>query len=531
MTAAAVVLVRHWRKILAVLLLLLLLLAKCAAEQNNTACGTNTGPTTVNGPLAYPLDPSVEIGSGYRSSDRPNHRGVDFPVPEGSPIYAFADGTVTAAQDTGVQGFSAWIVISHVIDGKPMSTVYGHMNPGGVLVKVGDQVTAGQLIARSGNSGQSSGPHLHFEIWNGDRLAGGTDTDPTPYLQQARQAASGGASQTLNANQRAAAASSATDRNAAIVIATGKQMGAPDEAIVSALAVGLVESGGLKNLASDAVPESKNYPHDGVAPGDSDSVGIMQQQYTQGWGSVKDLMNPAFQARNYYTRFLASDWQHKSFTEAAADIQRPREDLRGKYGEREADARALFARLQGVAPSGAPGGCTPGGHAPGGPTTPGDPDGGAAIVAAARSQIGQPYVWGGGDTNGPTGGGFDCSGLTMYAIAQATHGSVSLPHYTGDTSNPGQMGQGQPVSDLSQAQPGDLVFFGSGGTAEHVGVYEGAVNGVPTMIHAPTEGQDVTEAPVADGGQLIAIRRYTNPDNNSRATVAASGTQTTTGVQ
>ena len=135
----------------------------------------------------------------------------------------------------------------------------------------------------------------------------------------------------------------------------------------------------------------------------------------------------------------------------------------------------------------------PGGGTPGRPATPSDPGSGAAIVAAARSQIGQPYVWGGGTTSGPTGGGFDCSGLTMYAIAQATHGSVSLPHYTGDPKNPGQMGQGQPVADLSQAQPGDLVFFGSGKTAEHVGVYEGGGR----MIHAPTEGQNVTRSPSA----------------------------------
>lgn len=508
-------LIRHWRKIAAVVLLLFLLLARCAQEQDNAGCGPTGGSITVTGPLAYPLDPSVEVGSGYRSADRPDHRGVDFPVPTGSPVYAMADGTVTAAQDSGVQGFGGWVVIDHVIDGKPMSTVYGHMDPGGVLVSVGDQVTAGQTIARSGNSGQSSGPHLHFEVWNGNRLAGGTDTDPGPYLEAARNGTSStGSPAPVPGEDLAAEASTAVDRNAVAVISAGKAMGAPDEAIVSALAVGLVESG-LRNLASRAVPESMSYPNDGVAPGDYDSVGILQQRPSQGWGSVKDLMDPGFQARNYFERFLSSDWQSKSFTEAAADIQRPREDLRYKYGEREAEAREIFTRLQGVAPT-SPGCPRPG--SPGQAPAPGDPSTGAAIVAAARSQIGLPYVWGGGDANGPTGGGFDCSGLTLYAIAQATGGAVVLPHYTGDPGNPGQMGQGVPVADLSQAEPGDLVFFGSGGAADHVGVYAGAGQ----MIHAPTFGQTVTEAPVSDGGQLIAIRRYTGQTDTGQTAVSAA---------
>ncbi|MCX4099098.1 peptidoglycan DD-metalloendopeptidase family protein [Nocardia sp. alder85J] len=510
MSVAVSFLLTHWRKILALVLLLLLLLARCAAEQDSTTCGPSTGAPHA-GPLAYPLDPNVDIGSGYRTPDRPDHRGVDFPVPEGSPIYALADGTVTAAQDTGVEGFSAWIVISHVIDGTPMSTVYGHMNPGGVLVKVGDQVTAGQLIARSGDSGESTGPHLHFEIWHGDRLGAGTDTDPTPYLQRARQAAtSGGTSPAPDTNQQAAVADSARDRNAEIVISTGKDMGAPDQAIVIALSVGLVESE-LRNLASEKVPESASYPNDGIAPGDALSIGIMQQQAGMGYGTVAEIMDPAHAATEFYKRLLATDWQAKDFTVAAADVQRPRADLRGKYGQREAEARDLYTRLQGVAPSGSPGRCGPTGGTRG-PAAPGDAGTGAAIVAAARSEIGEPYVWGGGDAQGPTGGGFDCSGLTLYAVAQATGGAILLPHYTGDPGNPGQMGQGQPVADLAQAQPGDLVFFGAGGSAEHVGVYEGG----GLMIHSPTEGQTVTEAPVTAGGQLIAVRRYTSPDTGQQ---------------
>ncbi|MFF5037861.1 peptidoglycan DD-metalloendopeptidase family protein [Nocardia salmonicida] len=519
MTAVVAVLLRHWRKILAVILLLLLLFASCEQQKQNTGCAPSTGGISVSGPLAYPVDPSVEVGSGFQSADRPDHQGVDFAVPLGSPVYALADGTVTAAQDSGISGFGGWVVLSHVVDGKPLSTVYGHMDPGGVLVSVGQQVTAGQPIARSGNSGQSSGPHLHFEVHgSADRIQQYAPIDPTPYLEAARKGTTATGGTSPNPDQQVAAADSARDRNAVTIISTGKGMGVPDQGIVIALAVALVETE-LRNLASEAVPESKNYPNDGVFPGDHKSVGVMQQQVGMGYGTVAEIMDPAHAATEFYKRLLATDWQAKEFTIAAADIQRPREDLRGKYGARAAEARELFTRLQGVAPSGATGTCGPNGGTPGQPTAPGDPGSGAAIVAAARSQIGRPYVWGGGDANGPTGdpAGFDCSGLTLYAYAQATNGAVQLPHYTGDTSNPGQMGQGQPVADISQAQAGDLVFFGADGKAEHVGVYAGGGQ----MIHAPTFGQNVQESPVSDGGQLIGIRRYIT-QNDGQAAVAAA---------
>ena len=518
----ALVLLHHWRKIVAILLLLLLLLAKCAGMEQTTNGCAPTGPVhSVNGPLAYPVDTGATVGSGFRTADRPDHNGVDFPVPLGTPVYAFADGTVTAAQDSGVGGFGGWVVLAHVIDGKPLSTVYGHMDPGGVLVTVGQQVRAGQLIARSGNSGQSTGAHLHFEIHDSpDRITQYNPIDPTPYLDQARQGGSTGTTPTgpnTNAAQHAGStADSARDRNAATVISVGKTMGVSDQGIVIALAVGLVETE-LRNLASEAVPESKNYPNDGVAPGDAKSVGLMQQQVGMGYGTVAEIMKPDHAATEFYKGLTASgDWQSKAFTEAAADVQRPREDLRGKYGDREAEARELFTRLQGSAPAIAAGACNPTSGTPSRPSDPGTPGSGAAVVAAARAQIGLPYVWGGGDTEGPTGGGFDCSGLTLYAIAKATNGAVALPHYTGDPSNPGQMSQGQPVGDLSQAQPGDLVFFGSDATAEHVGVYAGGGQ----MIHAPDFGQNVQESPVTSGGQLIAIRRYTTA-TSGQAVLAA----------
>jgi len=102
----------------------------------------------------------------------------------------------------------------------------------------------------------------------------------------------------------------------------------------------------------------------------------------------------------------------------------------------------------------------------------------AAAVKAALSQQGKPYVWG---AAGPDS--YDCSGLTMWAWAQA---GVSLPHQSAE-----QQGMGTPVSS-DQLQPGDLVFFGS--PAYHVGMYIG--NGM--FVQAPTSGDVVKVSPLAN---------------------------------
>lgn len=110
-------------------------------------------------------------------------------------------------------------------------------------------------------------------------------------------------------------------------------------------------------------------------------------------------------------------------------------------------------------------------------------------IARAMSMVGTPYVWGGGDANGPTTGlnggsvkGFDCSGLVLYAYAGA---GVSLPHYTGY-----QYQRGTQI-DPASAQRGDLLFWGPGGS-QHVAIYLG--DGM--MIEAPQSGQNVSVVPV-----------------------------------
>ncbi|WP_043825197.1 NlpC/P60 family protein [Rhodococcus opacus] len=114
---------------------------------------------------------------------------------------------------------------------------------------------------------------------------------------------------------------------------------------------------------------------------------------------------------------------------------------------------------------------------------------GGKIVEAAVQYLGLPYVWGGGNVNGPSAGGFDCSGLTSYAVHAATSG-FSLPR-TSET----QWNVGVEVP-LADAMPGDLLFgnWGPAGPG-HVAIYVG--NG--QMVHAPTTGDVVRVAPVFEG--------------------------------
>ena len=110
------------------------------------------------------------------------------------------------------------------------------------------------------------------------------------------------------------------------------------------------------------------------------------------------------------------------------------------------------------------------------------------VVEAGLKFLGLPYVWGGGNINGPSMGGFDCSGLTSYAIHAAT--GVTLPR-TSET----QWGVGVEIP-LDQAQPGDLLFgnWQAGGPG-HVAIYVG--NG--QMLHAPTFGDVVKVGPIFAG--------------------------------
>jgi murein DD-endopeptidase MepM/ murein hydrolase activator NlpD len=113
----------------------------------------------------------AEISQGHHEG----HDGVDLAAPIGTPIFAAGPGEVT--ESGPASGYGQWVRIKHP-DGSV--TEYGHMNER--FVKVGDAVQGGQRIASVGNEGQSTGPHLHFEV----HIDGGTGVgdDPLAYMSE-----------------------------------------------------------------------------------------------------------------------------------------------------------------------------------------------------------------------------------------------------------------------------------------------------------------------------------------------------------
>ncbi|WP_231113855.1 C40 family peptidase [Mycobacterium avium] len=120
---------------------------------------------------------------------------------------------------------------------------------------------------------------------------------------------------------------------------------------------------------------------------------------------------------------------------------------------------------------------------------------GEKIVNAARRALGLPYIWGGGNAAGPTGGGFDCSGLVQYSVAQATNGQLILPRTTYEQINCGRL------TDLADARPGDLVFsnFSAPGVPEHVQIYAGQGR----VIEAQQSGVPIKVSPLPAGQVII----------------------------
>jgi murein DD-endopeptidase MepM/ murein hydrolase activator NlpD len=102
------------------------------------------------------------------------HTGVDFAVPQGTDIVAVADGKIENASWGKAYGTA---LVQKVEGGW---VIYAHLSK--ALAKPGDKVVAGQNIGKSGNTGNSSGPHLHFEMRDNIRWSAGKDIDPAAIL-------------------------------------------------------------------------------------------------------------------------------------------------------------------------------------------------------------------------------------------------------------------------------------------------------------------------------------------------------------
>jgi len=150
-------------------------LASLEKEQAKIAArlaGVNVQPAGAvrkgSGRFIWPVNGTFTSPFGYRWGRL--HAGIDIAVPEGTPIRAADGGTVAIAGWTG--GYGNYTCVNH---GGGVSTCYGHQSRIGV--SVGQSVSQGQVIGYSGNTGNSTGPHVHFEV-----RIGGNPVDPMGYL-------------------------------------------------------------------------------------------------------------------------------------------------------------------------------------------------------------------------------------------------------------------------------------------------------------------------------------------------------------
>lgn len=110
------------------------------------------------------------------------HTGMDLVcVSKSSPqICAVKEGKVVVATP-GTTGYGNYVVIEHHTEDKTFYTLYGHMKAGSIMVAVGDEISQGQVLGTMGSTGNSTGPHLHFEV-RLDNNSSSSAVDPYPYL-------------------------------------------------------------------------------------------------------------------------------------------------------------------------------------------------------------------------------------------------------------------------------------------------------------------------------------------------------------
>ncbi|MCS5716106.1 M23 family metallopeptidase [Herbiconiux sp. CPCC 205716] len=165
--------------------------AKAAARAAEVAAkvasiGFRTASTYTNNPdsaVQWPFPVGVPISDGFGPRSSPggigstNHKGVDFTPGQGKPISAVASGVVRLVNGSDNGGLGVYVVVDHVIDGQNVSSWYGHMLSGSPVVSEGQAVVVGQQLGSVGNTGTSTGAHLHLEIHLDE-----TPVDPIAWL-------------------------------------------------------------------------------------------------------------------------------------------------------------------------------------------------------------------------------------------------------------------------------------------------------------------------------------------------------------
>ena len=159
-----------------------------SATTLRTYFGGSTSATYVNNPngtIQWPFAVTVPISDlygwrippcGWCSAD---HKGVDFDAGEGYPIQIIADGVVSKVHAADDNGLGWYVIITHEVNGMKFDSYYCHLLPGSILVSEGQAVKVTQIVGQVGNTGASTGPHLHLEIH-----VNGVPVDPFAWLNE-----------------------------------------------------------------------------------------------------------------------------------------------------------------------------------------------------------------------------------------------------------------------------------------------------------------------------------------------------------
>jgi murein DD-endopeptidase MepM/ murein hydrolase activator NlpD len=143
---------------------------------------SDAGP--IGGLVRWPFAGTTRISDGYGPRSAPCggcstfHDGLDMNPGVGTPVGSIADGVVSSVTATDSGGLGVHVMIDHLVDGRKITSTYGHLLAGSAAVSVGQSVIAGQLIGNVGSTGQSTGPHLHLEL----HLDGVIAIDPYGWL-------------------------------------------------------------------------------------------------------------------------------------------------------------------------------------------------------------------------------------------------------------------------------------------------------------------------------------------------------------
>ncbi|WP_433574241.1 peptidoglycan DD-metalloendopeptidase family protein [Nocardia brasiliensis] len=454
---------------------------------------------------------TITSGFGIREGGE-NHLGVDMAAPEATTIYAAMDGTVVAAGPAS--GFGNWIVVDSLDEnGRPVSTVYGHMWDSGVGASVGQQVSAGDPIGAVGSAGQSTGPHLHFEVVPGGRFTGGSQIDPMPWLAGSAAPApvpgpspspsrgappcppgfgtAGGQLDTATvpadlASWYQLAGSLCPQISASLLAAQGKQE--------SGFRRGLTSGAGAQGLSQFLPSTATSINPDDGQPYVIDADG-------NGTASVWDDGDAIVGQGRYMCALARKVESWKAEGKVAGDTTtlvlaayNAGEGAVLQYGgvppysETSDYVRLIVDAEPGFRSAGSSGRFTA------------DPKAGLGpqILQAGGQWRGTPYVIGGGGPDGPSKGGFDCSGLTSAAVSAASNGQIILPRTSEQ-----QWAVGSEVTPAS-AQAGDLVFSNWNTETDlpgHVGIATGGGH----VLHAPDTGQAVREDPMPGDARVRRI--------------------------